>query len=155
MDETGSDNPDSVPPPADDLVHDDLPPEHSFIHDDIPPAEAHRDDLDASHIQKITHHRRTAYRSRGYLLTGSVFCAVLGVQLIWNSVGKFRGGSNFIASAYLMAASILFALAWHALKRAQHFKREADASVLPDPKTPPDFSQLSDGSQSWKNLEDL
>ncbi len=155
MDEPTPSDPQSTPPPDENFVHDDLPAEDSFIHDDISPAETHRDDLDANQIRKITHRRRAAYRSRGYLLTGSIFAAALGIQLVWNSVGRFRGGYNVIAAAYVMAAAILFALAWRALLRAQQVKREADASALSDPKTPPDFSKLGDGSQSWKNLEDM
>ncbi len=154
MDDPGPPNPASVPPPDEPFVHNDLP-EPSFIEDDEPPTDANRDDLDANRIRQVTKLRRAAYRSRGFLLIGSAFCAVLAVQLIWNSVGRFRGGSFVIASSYLMAASILFALAWLALKRAQHFKREADATALHDPKTPPDFSPLRDGSQAWKNLEDM
>jgi len=156
MDENQPSNPDpDLPPPDDFVVHDDAFPDHSFVHDDFGPAEANRDDLDANHIKKITHMRRTAVRSRGYLLVGGAFCASLAVQVIWNSVGKFRAGANVIAAAYVMAAAILFALAWKAFLRAQHFKREAQASALAEPQTPPDFSQLSDGSQSWKNLEDM
>jgi hypothetical protein len=155
MDENAPSDADSTPPPDEFVVHDDLSPEHHLAHDGISHAEANRDDLDANQIKKVAHRRRAAYRSRGYLLIGSIFSASLGVQLVWNSVGRFRGGYNVIAAAYLMAAAILFALAWRALGRAKELKREADASTLSDPKTPPDFSQLGDGSQSWKNLEDL
>jgi hypothetical protein len=154
MEETGQNKPDSEPPSDEFHVEDDLVWDNDFSQDAPTPATP-RDDLDGNRIKQIAKLRRAAVRSRGYLLIGSAFCAVLGVQLIWNSVGRFRGGYNIIASAYLMAASILFALAWRAFIRAQQFKREADASALSDPKSPADFSQLSDGSQSWKNLEDM
>ena len=154
MDENAPSDPDPPAPPDDFVVHDDLPSEHPFSPDGISP-HANPDDLDANQIKKIAHRRRAAYRSRGYLLIGSIFSASLGVQLIWNSVGRFRSGSNVIAAAYLMAAAILFALAWRALGQAQQLKREVNASALSDPKTPPDLSQLGDGSQSWKNLEDM
>ena len=149
MDETGQNNPEPVPPPDDFYVEDDLPP------DDQPPPQATKDEFDSKRIQNIAKLRRAAVRSRGYLLIGSAFCAVLAIQMIWNSVGRFRGGSNVVGAAYLMAASILFALAWRAFVRAQRFKREANATALSDPKSPPDFSNLRDGSQSWKNLEDM
>ncbi len=149
MDENQPSNPDPAPTPDDFVVHDDLSHHESIS------AEAQKHELDNNQIKKITHIRRTAVRSRGYLLVGSIFCAALGVQTVWNSVGRFRSNENTIAAAYLMAGAILFALAWKALVRAQHFKREADASALSDPKTPPDFSRLNDGSQSWKNLEDM
>ena len=155
MDENSPSDPDSSPARDEFVVHDDLSPEHHFTHEGTSPVEANRDDLDANQIKKIAHRRRAAYRSRGYLLIGSIFSASLGVQLVWNSVGRFRGGYNVIAAAYLMTAAILFALAWRAFGRAQQLKREADASALADPKSPPDFSQLGDGSESWKNLEDM
>jgi len=149
MDENRASNPDPDPPADDFVVHDDLSHHESIS------AEAQKHELDNNQIKKIAHIRRTAVRSRGYLLVGSAFCAALGVQVIWNALGRFRAGSNVIGAAYLMAAAILFALAWKAFVRAQHLKREANASALSDPKTPPDFSQLNDGSQSWKNLEDM
>ncbi|HEV8378922.1 MAG TPA: hypothetical protein VGP99_08730 [Tepidisphaeraceae bacterium] len=149
MEETGPNNPDSVPPSEEFVVHDDLPKD-----DDLPP-QSSQDDLDNKRIRQIARLRRSAVRSRGYLLIGGILCAVLGMQLIWNSISRFRGGLNVVGSAYLMAAAILFALAWRAFLRSQQLKREAAASTLSDPKTPPDFSRLSDGSQSWKNLEDM
>ena len=148
MDESGENPPPSVPPPDDFYVEDDLPTE------DQPPAHK-EDDLDEMRIRQITRSRRSAYRSRGYLLIGSAVCVVLALQLIWLSIGRFREGLNVLAWAFVMAALVLFALAWRALSRAHQLKREANASALSDPKTPPDFSQLSDGSQSWKNLEDI
>ena len=148
MDESGQNSPPSVPPPDDFFVEDDLPA------DDQSPQ--HReDDLDALRIRQITRSRRSAYRSRGYLLIGSAVCAVLALQLIWISVSRFREGLKVAGAAFVMAAIVLFALASKALSRAHQLKREANASALSDPKTPPDFSQLSDGSQSWKNLEDI
>ena len=148
MDESGQNPPPFVPPPDEFYVQDDLPG------DDQPPA-TKEDDLDELRIRQITRSRRSAYRSRGYLLIGSAVCLVLALQLMWISIGRFREGLNVMASAFLMAALVLLALSWRALSRAGQLKREANASALSNPKTPPDFSQLSDGSQSWKNLEDL
>jgi len=148
MDERGENPPQSVPPPDEFYVEDDLPAD-----DQLAPQK--EDDLDAQRILQITRNRRTAYRSRGYLLIGSAVCVALGLQLIWMSISRFRGGYNVTASAFVMAAAILFALAWRAFHRAGQLKREADASALSEPTTPPDFSQLGDGSDSWKNLEDI
>jgi hypothetical protein len=39
--------------------------------------------------------------------------------------------------------------------RAIALHREATKSRVDTPMTPPDFSTLSDGSQRWKNLEEL
>jgi hypothetical protein len=77
------------------------------------------------------------------------------LQLIWISIGRFKEGLSVAGSAFVMAATVLVALGWRALGRAHQLKREADASALSEPETPPDFSQLSDGSESWKKLEDI
>jgi hypothetical protein len=148
MDERGENPPQSQLPADEFYVEDDLPAE------DVP-APHKEDDLDAQRIGQITRNRRTAYRSRGYLLIGSAVCIALALQLIWMSIGRFRGRYNVSASAFVMAAAILFALAWRAFGRAGQLKREADASALSEPETPPDFSQLRDGSDSWKNLEEI
>jgi hypothetical protein len=55
-------------------------------------------------------------------------------------------GGFVIAGAY---GAIFF------MRRAIVLHREATQSYLKDPTTTPDFSTLSDGSQRWKNLEDL
>src|SRR5689334_9082269 len=114
MDEKDPSNPQPMPPPDDFVVYDDVSPDHSLLHDQEPVPPTPRDDLDANQIKKVTHRRRTAVRSRGYLLVGSAFCAALAVQTIWNSVGRFRSGSNVIGAAYVMAAAILLALGWKA-----------------------------------------
>ena len=148
MDETGSNPPEPLPPSDDFYVEDDLPT------DDQPPP--HRDDdLDAARIRQIAKLRRSAVRSRGYLLVGGIVCAVLGMQLIWNSISRFRMGNNSTASFFLLAAVVLFVLAVKAFLRAQQLRREAKASAISDPTTPPDLSQLSDGSQTWENLKDI
>jgi len=148
MDESGENPPQSSPPQDEFYVEDDLPVEDQ-------PAPTKEDDLDEMRIRQITRSRRTAYRSRGFLLIGSVVCAVLAMQLIWISIGRFQEGLKVAGSAFVMAAMVLLALAWRALARAHQLKREAEASALSEPKTPPDFSRLNDGSQSWKNLEDM
>ena len=86
---------------------------------------------------------------------GGIVCAVLGMQLIWNSISRFRVGNNSTASFFLLAAVVLFVLAVKAFLRAQQLRREAKASALSGPTTPPDFSKLSDGSQTWENLKDI
>jgi hypothetical protein len=126
-----------------------------FVHDDLPaPAEV-RDDLDALRIKQIAKLRRAAYRSRGYLLIASVLCAALAGQMIWMGIGRYRNEARVLGAGLVLAALIVLALGWRAFGRARELKAEADKSVLEEPRTPPDFSKLSDGSQAWKNLEDV
>jgi hypothetical protein len=51
----------------------------------------------------------------------------------------------------------LLAVRWavHCWRRARELKREIDHSAIPDPVTPPDFSTLSDGTDRWKDLENV
>lgn len=147
MNETGSNPPEPLPPRDDFHVEDDLPT------DDQPPPHK-TDDLNEARIRQIAKLRRSAVRSRGYLLVGGILCVVLGIQLCWTGIVRF-GGYKISASAFIMAAAVLFALSIRAFVRAHQLKREAKASALSQPSAPPDFSQLSDGSQTWKNLEDM
>src|SRR5437762_49354 len=144
MDEEGHEN------AREDDAGDDL-----VIHDDLPAAAEERDDLDGIRIRQITKMKRSAVRSRGYMLVGAVFCFGLALQLIWYAAGSFRAGARMIGVAYVAGAMGLLMVSWIAVTRAAKFKREADAKLLEEPKTPPDFSKLSDGSQAWKNLEDV
>jgi hypothetical protein len=48
----------------------------------------------------------------------------------------------------MMAGSFL-------LRQVAALNRELRQPALTEPAAPPDFSTLSDGSQRWKNLEDM
>ena len=48
----------------------------------------------------------------------------------------------------MMAGSFL-------LRQVAALNRELRRPAVTEPEAPPDFSTLSDGSQRWKNLEDM
>src|SRR2546428_7815799 len=114
-------------------------PEHAgendlVIHDDLPGAQDERDDLDGIRIREITKMKRSAVRSRGYLLVGAVFCLGLALQLIRYAVGHFRAGAHVMGAAYVAGALALLAVSLIAMRRAAKFKREADAELLEEPR---------------------
>jgi hypothetical protein len=129
--------------------------EPAFVHDDLPAEKPQRDDLDERRIKQLAKLRRAAHRSRGYLLVASVLCVALAGQLVWVGIGRYRVGWVVMAAGLWLSAPILLALAWRAWIRAKELKVEAERSALEEPRTPPDFEKLSDGSQAWRNLEDV
>ena len=132
-----------------------IPGEGSFAEDDRP-STAHRDDeIDGIRIRQIAQMRRAAYRSRSYFLIAVVALAACAGQLIWYAVTSVKAHQFLSACLYLLGAALCAVLAWRWYGRAETFKQEAERSALEEPKTPPDFSKLSDGSQRYKNLDDV
>jgi len=114
------------------------------------------DQLSALRIKQIATLRRAAYRSRSHAVVACAACAVVAVQLVWNTISDLRGGAFSIKSA----GYGLFALAGiygavHFFGRARAYHRMARQTALHEPAEPPDLSSLSDGSQRWKNLEQV
>jgi hypothetical protein len=128
--------------------------------DDAPeaPADDRDDELSALRIRQLTTARRAAYRSRSYCVVGAIVCVVAFVQFTWNGVAELRGaGLGVRPIAYVFAAPLAAWGAFYFFRKAMAFDREAKQSVLPETPPPgePDFSTLGDGSERWKNLEDI
>lgn len=121
----------------------------------LPNNDAPDDQLSERRIRQIAAARKAVYRSRSYLLIGSAFCLVAGMQLLWFAVLNFAaqrliGGALLaVGGAGLLAASVYF------LITARQLKREAETTALPLSPTSPDLSKLGDGTQQVRNLEDL
>lgn len=113
-------------------------------------------ELDGLRIRQLAAGRRAAYRSRSYCVIAAVVCAVAVVQLSWNGVLLLRAtGVTLKPISYFLFAILA---AWGAvffLAKARLLHREARRSALPTTTTSPDFTPLGDGSQRWKNLEDV
>ncbi len=56
---------------------------------------------------------------------------------------------------YLFAAVAAVIAAGHFVARINQLNHELRQSALSEPEAPPDFTTLSDGSQQWKNLEQM
>lgn len=114
------------------------------------------DELSALRIKQIATLRGTAYRSRSYAIVAGTACAVIAVQLLWNTIRDLRGGvfSSKSAGYGLFALAGIYG-AVHFFRRARAYHRMAKQTGLQEPTEPPDLSSLSDGSQRWKNLEQV
>ena len=120
-------------------------------------SEADRDDhLDSLRIRRATVLRRSLYRSRAYAVVASIACAAGAAQCAWLVVRRVRSvGFDPRAVVLLVFMSVAVVAAVMLARRAIALNREAASAVLPEPRTRPDFSTLSDGSQRVSNLEDV
>ncbi len=145
--------------------------------------ERSNDELDGLRIRQLAALRRGAYRVRSYMIVGAGGCAVAAVQLVWMTVASHRAAASL--GYILMAIVAAFGCSYFVRriraisKELDHSRLDAHAmrcvqcgydvrglssgscpecgAPLPAPPPPaePDFSTLSDGSQQWKNLEDI
>ncbi len=115
--------------------------------------------LNSNRIRQMAALRRAAYRSRSYCLIAIGACIVAAAELVFDAIRRLRQhpalSGILIAIAYFLAAALLIVLTRHFIRLAVRFHRESKKSILSDPAVPPDFSQLQNGSQVVKNLEDL
>lgn len=121
---------------------------------------SHEDELDGLRIRQYTALRRGAFRARSYALIGAVACAFAGVLLLLIAVAHAvatRGGFLLVPVGCALGSCAALAMALHFGRRVRELSREIDtpAPLPPTPPGGPDFSTLSDGSQQWKNLEDI
>ena len=106
-------------------------------------------------IRQISGLRRAAYRSRSWVIIAAGVCLVAGVKLVITMVLDIRGGLRARPIRYGLAAVALFMICAYLVRQAIEMTRRIRQARQPEPREPPDFSSLSDGSQRWKNLEDL
>jgi hypothetical protein len=114
------------------------------------------DALDGLRIRRLAAARKAAYRARSHSVIAAVACLVLAAQLIWQAT---RGSAGIALTRGAVACGLIaicaVAAAGYFFSHARRLHREAAESALPEPTTPPDFSTLSDGSQRWKDLENI
>jgi len=117
------------------------------------------DHLNSNRIRQMAALRRGAIRSRSYCVIALGGCAVGAAEFVFDAVRRWPVPANFkgvcVAIIYLVCAVGLLGLGGFFLRLAKGFHREAKQSVMPPPTGTPDFSQLQDGSQIAKNLEDM
>jgi hypothetical protein len=119
-------------------------------------AEDRSAELDGLKIQQLAALRRAAYRSRSHAVIAMLVCAVAvvqaGILLVQHLLHIGIGPRVPVYAGFVLVGvygTIFF------MRRAIALHREARQSHLDSPSIPPDFSSLDDGSQRWKNLEDL
>ena len=123
---------------------------------DEAPEVSRGDELDAARVRRFATQRRAINRTASYFVVAAGVCVVAVVQLVWLTVQHVRAaGWTPRPVGYLLFVVLALWGAWYCTGRAGALRREAMATALPEPTTPPDFSTLDDGSKHWKNLEDI
>lgn len=139
--------PESEHRPADEAHAD---PDHAAPHP--------QDELDGLRIRQVVALRRGAYRARSYALICAAVCVVAAVQLAIITVAHVHAhGLSGRPLGYVLFACVALMLGGFFARRALELHREARTppSLPPAPPEGPDFSTLSDGSQQWKNLDEI
>jgi hypothetical protein len=117
------------------------------------------DHLDSNRIRQMAALRRAAIRTRSYCIIALGGCIVGAAELIfdvvrdWPEPFRFRG--IWASVIYLLSAIVMLAAAVYFIRLAMRFHRETKQSAILPPSTPPEFSQLQDGSQITRNLEEM
>ena len=127
--------------------------------DDAESVRDHDGELNGLRIRQHTALRRGAFRARSYALIGAAACGFGGVLLLLIAVAHtaVRRGVGMLPLGCALASAAALALALHFARRVRELSREiaTPAPLPPPPPGGPDFSTLSDGSQRWRNLEDI
>ena len=115
------------------------------------------EELDGLRIRQVATLRRGAARARSYLVIGAAVSVVAAVKLVSMGVDYVRAnGWGPTPVGYLMFSAAALLLAGYFGRRALEAHRELNTPPpLPPEPAEPDFSTLSDGSQHWKNLDDI
>ena len=121
-------------------------------------------ELDALRIRQLSTLRRTAYRTRTYLIVGTAGCLFIAIQLLIFAVqstrehhhwGRWPSGCVVFALASLIGA-VKFAQRVAAVQRGINADlRARELEEQEAARHVPDLSTLSDGSHHAKNLEKM
>jgi len=131
---------------------------HSVVDDTVDTVAAEpADQLNSLRIQQLTRLRRSAIRSRSWYLIGTIVAYVATAELAFKAVQcvRYERGWGLWPSIFVLCAISSGIAAPFFLYRCIQFHREIQVPMLDEPATPPDFSTLGDGSQRWKNLEEI
>lgn len=114
-------------------------------------------ELDGLRIRQVTKLRRGTARARSYLVIGVIVSVVASVKLVLMTIAYVRAdGWALTPVGYLLFVGFLLMLAGYFGARAMEAHRELQTPMpLPPVEGEPDLSTLSDGSQHWKNLDDI
>ncbi len=119
--------------------------------------EAREAELDGMKIKQISAGRRAAIRARTYLWVGIGGCIAIIGELIHKTYQRITYEHRWDLKAFAFVVGAIAALygTGYFYRHAAAIGEELKQPLLKDPETPPDFSTLSDGTQRWKDLEDL
>ena len=152
-------------PAAEFVVVDDTSDVAPVVEETQPPAreEAEPTRLNAVRVRQLSALRRSTYRIRSYYTVALGVCAVAMIQLALMTVRHVRAaGWQLRPIGYvcgILAAAMAATFCWRrmaTLNRELHPPRGFPVGAGESQSGPqPDFSGLSDGSQTWKNLEQM
>lgn len=118
------------------------------------------EELDGLRIRQLAAGRRAAFRQRSYVIVALGGCIVAAVQLGWMTyqhVQQFGWEAKPIG--YVLFAIACAVVAVMLGKQVGRMSRElaahSQAVAAADADLHPDFSTLADGSERWKNLNDV
>lgn len=115
--------------------------------------------LNSNRIRQMATLRRAAIRTRSYCFVALAACVVAAAQCVFLAIRRWPSPLSFreiLEPALLMIGTIgLLALGGYFLRLAVRFHQEVKRSAIQPPDAPPDFSNLQDGSQFSRNLEDM
>lgn len=103
--------------------------------------------------QKIASSRRAAIRVQTYLYVGVVGCVVAAVECVYKA--RYAGRWDVTRILLVGLATCAGFGVVYFLRHAKKLRKELRKSGLTATTAPPDFSQLGDGSQRVKDLENL
>jgi hypothetical protein len=122
------------------------------------PIDDRSDELDGLRIRQLAALRRGAFRARSFALIGVVTSLVAAIKLILMTIAHVhsRGWTTW-PMGFILFAAVALMLAGYFGQRVMELHREikTPAPLPPEPPGGPDLSTLSDGSQQWRNLEDI
>ena len=116
------------------------------------------EELDGLRIRHLVALRRGAIRARSYAVIGLIVCAFAGAGLIFVTfLWSMQWGMHFLPLTSGAGAVLALLGCVYFARRMKQLAGEISerAPLPPPPPGGPDFSALSDGSQRWKNLEDI
>lgn len=122
-----------------------------------PPSSEDEDDSELSElrIRNISNLRRGAYRSRSWLIIAAGICVVGAAKSVQLTFVGIRGHLYWAATGDALFTLAALILASFTIQKIVALTREIRSSRLQEPTEPPDLSNLSDGSQRWKDLENM
>jgi hypothetical protein len=115
------------------------------------------DQLDGQRIRQIVMQRGADIRLRSYFLLGAFGCLGAAITFLYR-IGQrlfYRWPWNWVGALHIVITIAAFFFGGYLLSRAHSLTRELNKPLLPEPTVPPDFSDLGDGSEQAKALEEL
>jgi ribosomal protein L37AE/L43A len=124
---------------------------------ELPIQSTQTDQLDGQRIRQIVVQRTADIRLRSYFLLTAFGCLGAATTFLYR-IGQrlfYRWPWNWVGALHIVISIAAIFGGGYLLTRAHRLTRELNKPLLPEPTMPPDFSNLGDGSQQARALEEL